>query len=180
MGKGNRARVVGSTSDQVAVRIYNQARKGTGYNPGLPVDLANLVVAQAKHETGDFTSNAFLKHNNAFGYAYYSGSNYQTGKGLIADNGQPVASYKTVEDSVKELIDWLNRRMREGKFPDLAAVHTPGDYAAALKAAGYYGDTLANYARGLAAFFKVITPAGGLGMVAILIGAAIYWYVNKR
>ena len=164
----------------IASRIYNQARAGTQVNPGLPVDLSNLVVAQAKHETGNFASNAFTKYNNAFGYSY-AGSTYQTGPGLIADNGQPVGSYKNVEDSTKEIVDWIYRRRGEGKFPaDLASIKTPALYADLLKKAGYYGDTLQNYLNGLTAFFKVISPgASGLAALAIVVGLVGWIYFRS-
>lgn len=176
MAKRYKAKVIGSVSDQLAVRIYNEARKGSPYNPGVSVDLANLIVAQARHETGDFTSNLFKKYNNAFGYAYYSGSNYQTGKGTNADNGQPIAAYGSIEASVNELVDWLYRRMREGKVQDLSTIHTPAQYAQALKSAGYYGDTLQNYYNGLLSFFKVISPGVN---TAVILGLAAFLYIFR-
>jgi hypothetical protein len=178
MAKRYQAKVIGSVADQLSVRIYNQARKGTPYNPGVPVDLANLLVAQAKHETGDFSSNAFKQYNNAFGYAYYGGSNYQTGQGLIADNGQPVAAYRSVEDSVNEMVDWIYRRSRDGKFPaDLSTISTPGQYVTYLKGAGYFGDSLQNYLSGLISWFKVITPAaaGSAGVLFLVVAVILYF-----
>lgn len=164
-------------------QIFNQARAGTGVNPGLPVTLANLVVAQARHETGSFTSNAFVKHNNAFGYSYVAGGKYQTGPGLVADNGQPVANYATLNNSVKELVDWIYRRRKEGKFPqDLATIKTPEEYASLLKGSNYFGDTISNYLKGLQSFFKDLSgsaKAGGLGiLVALVIGAT--WFMLRR
>jgi hypothetical protein len=181
MAKRYRAQVIGSTADQVSVRIYNQARKGTPYNPGVPVDLANLLVAQAKHETGDFTSNAFKRQNNAFGYAYYAGSNYQKDQGtdIISDNGKPVAEYASIEDSVNEIVDWIYRRSRAGQFPaDLSTIKTPAQYAGYLKSAGYFGDTLQNYLNGLVSWFKIITPAaaGSAGVVLLVLAAVLYFY----
>lgn len=162
-----------------AERIYTQAKAGTGYNPGLPDPLASLFVAQAKHETGGFTSRFFRENNNAFGYAYYAGSLYQTGAGDLADNRQPIASYASIEDSAKEIIDWLYRRLRQGRLMvkgavinSLAEIKTPEDYAQALKGAGYYGDKLENYLAGLKRFYVPIAVASGLGLLAVLAIAA--------
>lgn len=132
-------------------RIYNTAIKGTPTNPqGLPPFLALLLVSQAKHETGDFSSNAFVQDNNAFGYSYVPGAQWQAGAGIIADNGQPVAKYASLENSVGELIDWIYRRVKEGKFPaNLNTITSPQQYAQLLKDAGYYGDTVQNYTAGL-------------------------------
>lgn len=148
---------------------------------GLPDLLSAFIVAQAKHETGNFTSNAFTRYNNAFGYSY-TGSKYQTGKGLIADNGQPVAAYASVKDSTFEIADWIGRRVGEGKFPiDLNTIRTPDQYAQLLKAAGYYGDTVANYSNGLRYWFesldlKNIAVVGGGGLL-IVVGIAVAWYL---
>jgi hypothetical protein len=165
-------------------RIFTQARKGTPVNPrGVPIAVANFLATQAMHESGKFTSNAFVKHNNLFGYTY-SGSRYQTGPGLIADNGKPVAAYATLEDSVKELVDWLYRRVRDGKFPPLDTFRdTDQDlerYAELLKAAGYYGDSLQNYYAGLKRFFQKITPGAGSVGVGLLFAGAAICYIYRR
>jgi len=162
--------------------IIYQAAKAKG----LPDLLSAFIVAQAKHETGNFSSNAFKQFNNAFGYTY-SGSKYQTGKGLIADNGQPVAAYANVKDSTFEIADWIGRRIAEGKFPiDLNTITTPEQYAQLLKSANYYGDTVSNYSNGLRYWFnaldlKNIAVVGGGGLL-IVVGIAVAWYLmsNKK
>lgn len=160
-------------------RIYKQAKVGTGNNPGVSDTLASLIVAQAKHETGNYTHRFFKEFNNAFGYSYFAGSPYQSGPGPIADNKKAIAAFYTVEDSVKELIDWLYRRYREGRLPALNTIATPEQYAAALKGAGYYGDTVANYTRGLKAFFfPVKVAAAGTGLL-IIVSAIIYFLYKK-
>jgi hypothetical protein len=156
----------------VAQRIFNQAVRGTPYNAGVTPTLAALMVAQARHETGNFTSRFFRENNNAFGYAYYAGSYYQTGAGAVADNGQPIASYPDIEASTSEVVDWIYRRYRQGKFPDPATITTPEAYATALKNAGYYGDALSNYMAGLKRFFVPMAVAGGAGIIvaAVVLG----------
>jgi len=160
--------------------IYQTARTGSPVNPGLPPALAYLLVAQAKHETGNFTSKFFKQYNNAFGYSYVAGGKYQTGSGTIADNGAPIASYPNVQNSVYEIIDWIYRRRNEGKFPqDLTTITTPEQYAQLLKNAGYYGDTLTNYVNGLKRFFSnniVATTSGGV----LLIMAALFYVLYKK
>lgn len=138
----------------VSELIYNVARSGSPFNPGLPDTLARLVVSQAQHETGNFTSNFFRSYNNAFGYSAIAGARYQSGAGSLADNGKPIAVYPSLENSVYEIIDWIYRRRNEGKFPALDTITTPDQYAALLKQSGYYGDTVVNYAAGLKRWFS--------------------------
>lgn len=166
-------------------RIFNQAIKGTENNPGLPPVLSSLLVAQSAHETGNFTSNFFKNYNNAFGYSYVPNGKYQSGAGTVADNGKPIAAYASIEDSTKEIIDWIYRRVKEGKFPaDLFTITTPDQYAQLLKGANYFGDTLQNYAAGLKRFFTAVQselekpPAKIFTLIAL--GLLFYWILKKK
>lgn len=171
--------------------IYSDAMNGTPTNPGgLPASLASLLVDQAQHETGNFSSNAFIQDNNAFGYSWVPGGRWQIGMSdFLSDNGQPVAEYATVADSVSELVDWIYRRRAEGKFPaDLSAIDDPVEYAQLLKDSNYYGDTVTNYAKGLAYYFKQnlldpIEAATGISGQAIAwglaAGVAVYLLTKK-
>jgi flagellum-specific peptidoglycan hydrolase FlgJ len=169
-------------SAEFSDRIYLQAREGSPYNPGVPERLAVLMVKQAKHETADFSSRVFLEDNNAFGYKYYSGSPYQTDKGRTSTEGDPYAHYATIEDSTREIIDWLYRRKREGKFPDLATITTEEQYAQLLKASGYYGDPVAVYLEGLKRWvYKPVTLAAG-GLLLLAVGSYLVYryYIRKN
>ena len=146
-----------------------------------------LLVAQAKHETGNFTSNGFRLGNNAFGYSYVRGGAWQLPTpGRIADNGQPLAQYASVEDSTREVVDWIYRRVREGKFPsDLASITSPDKYALLLKQSGYYGDTLQNYSSGLRRFLADLVPEAvrdnpGATLLLTVLGGFIAWRLLKK
>lgn len=141
-------------------RIYNASIAGTPTNPrGLPPALSNLVVSQARHETNNFTSNSFVKFNNGFGYKY-TGNKWQSGMGVRSPEGDFYAAYANIENSTREIVDWIYRRMREGKFPaNLGDIRTPEQYATLLKNAGYYGDDLENYIAGLKRWLKKVTEA---------------------
>ncbi len=123
--------------------------KRTAQEFGMPENMQLLLVAQAKHETGNFTSNAFIKNKNLYGYKYVSGAQYQLAKGITSSEGNAYASYASIEDSVREVCAWIRRRQNESKFPSDLSSLTAHSYAQLLKNSGYYGDTVANYAKAL-------------------------------
>jgi flagellum-specific peptidoglycan hydrolase FlgJ len=156
----------------------------TAMQAGIPDPLARLMVAQAKHETGNFASNFFKKYNNAFGYSYVSGAKWQLPTpGTTADNGKPIAAYASLQNSVMEVVDWIKRRVNEGKFPSLSTITTPEQYAQLLKAAGYYGDTVDNYLRGLRHYFakgiEVADSTEGKIFVTTIVLAGVLYYIYR-
>jgi flagellum-specific peptidoglycan hydrolase FlgJ len=151
---------------------------------GIPDALSRLMVAQAAHETGDFTSNFFKRYNNAFGYSYVKGAKWQLPEpGTIADNGLPIAAYASVENSTMEVVDWIKRRVNEGKFPALNTITSPEQYAQLLKSAGYYGDTVSNYLRGLKRYFdrgfEMATSTEGKILVTTIVLAGVLYYIYR-
>lgn len=117
---------------------------------GMPDKLSDLIAAQAAHETGYFSSNAFKQNNNLFGYKYVPGAKWQSGAGRKSTEGDPYAQYDSIDDSVHELTAWIVRRQKQGKFPaDLSTIDTPQEYAKLLKACGYYGAPESEYLNGL-------------------------------
>jgi hypothetical protein len=158
--------------------IYDTAIKA-----GLSDTTAKLLVGQSAHETGNWTSNAYKKHFNGFGYTYYSGSKWQTGsRGLIADNKQPVADYKNLSDSTNEVIDWLKRRQAQGKFK-ISDLNTPEKYAKALEDNNYYTDNYSIYVKGLVIGMKKwagnLTTKTKVGIGSVLV-LGIIFYLGYR
>ena len=161
-------------------QIYNQAIKR-----GLTPTVANLLVAQARLESGDYTSNVFKQNNNLFGYKFVN----QPGatRGTIAPQSEwpsatvkgYYAKYDSIENSANEVINWLFRREKEGKFI-VNQLTTAGKYAAGLKAGNYYGESAADYGNGLTAKLKKISfgsdgmanMAGALPII-LFVGLAI-------
>ncbi len=148
------------TPDQSQQLIF-QTLVNTG---GFPVVFSQLVTAESGHETAGWTSNVYLTDNNAFGYGY-TGSSY--------------TQYASVEDSVNDMIGYINRRLADGSFPSLEQITSPDQYATLLKNAkpgGYFGDTIANYANGIANWLdtnltvteKVVAGGGIIAIFAII------------
>lgn len=116
----------------------------------MPLKLAELIAAQAAHETGWFSSRTFEQNKNLFGYKYVKGARWQVGPGRTSTEGDSYAHYATLDDSVHELTAWIKRRQHDGLFPaDLAAIETPEEYANLLKACDYYGAPVKEYVAGL-------------------------------
>lgn len=152
---------------------------------------AKLIVAQARHETGNYTSNIFKLNNNLFGMKYVKQPLATKGSASPKSEGDFYARYSSVGDSVKDLIDRNYALSRGGVSPDqLKSASDSLDFATKLKARGYYGDTISNYANGLKSALlrinviefvqknkgKLIILGGGL----ILIGLSLYLYNRNK
>ena len=116
-----------------------------------PAELSLLIVAQAKHETGNFSSKGFRVRNSLFGYGFVKNNRFQlqkSGGKHPEDNGQ-YAAYSTLENSILDIIGYYKRRST--KFFPISSIPA---YALALKEENYYTDTVANYTKGLTHFFS--------------------------
>lgn len=152
--------------------IYNTLK-----GDGIPDPLSLFVVAQAKHETANFTSNVFKTCNNAFGYKAVFGATPCT----QAPEGGSYKFYPGgVVDSAHELSAYLKRRVADGKFPALQTITSPEQYATLLKNAGYYGAPLNEYIAGLLRWIQRYDSAIlGTGSV-LLIGVVIYQLLKNK
>jgi hypothetical protein len=157
-----------TTTGTTETLIYNAAfqRLLRKFNAIQAARLAKLMVAQSKYETAvngkPYASNVFLKHNNAFGYKYTPVSAYQIGKGGEAPandaqgnpDGGNYGVYKNVQDSAREVADWIGRGVSA-----FSQVSTPAQFAQALKTGrpgfAYYGQSAELYAKGVAKFYTV-------------------------
>lgn len=145
---------------------------------GFPGSLANLIVAQAKHESANFTSNVFRQNNNPFGYKYVGQSLATRGTPAPASEGGNYARYVDVSYATLEIVKWIQRRQNETKFPrDLSTITTPKQYAQLLKNAGYYGASVTEYAAGLARWIS--DSSAGFGVAGILVALLVFFLVKK-
>jgi hypothetical protein len=116
---------------------------------GFSDKVARIVVAQSKYESQNYASNLFIRNNNAFGYKYV-GQSIAT-KGIPAPSKEgniAYANYTKIEDSALEIAKWLKRRIAEKRFT-ISDLETPEGYARSLKLAGYFGDNVDVYTRGI-------------------------------
>lgn len=113
--------------------VYN-----TALSYGANDKAARIITGQAMNESGNFTSSLFMRSNNAFGM------NMPTIRPhphiLRKDSFSNYAAYASLQDSVKDLIDWLHY----SKI-DFNNVQSSDDYVAQLKNKNYFGAPLNNY-----------------------------------
>lgn len=174
--------------------IYETAIK-EGFNPAA----AKLIVAQARFESADYTSNVFRNNLNTSGMKYI-GQPLAT-RGSLAPmnersatcraggqcaNGDHYAKFASVADSAKDKIQRNYNITMKGVTPaQLKAATTPEEFARLLKQRGYYTDKETTYANGLRAKLMRIqivefvsknkgTLFIGLGLLSL--GAAYYIY----
>ncbi|MFT3945939.1 MAG: glucosaminidase domain-containing protein [Agriterribacter sp.] len=152
------------------MNVYETTVYNTAVNNEVPSVVALLIVAQAKHESSNFSSNVFKLNNNAFGYKYVGQSNAVRGSAAPSSEGDYYARYDTLADSVIEVVDWWKRRIRQGLINDWSDIATVDNYSSALKKAGYYGDSVANYTAALKKWFSTLSDGNELNYLA---GAAL-------
>jgi uncharacterized FlgJ-related protein len=106
-----------------------------------------ILVAQAMHETGNFTSPVFYRNNNAFGMRLAQ-------KRPTTAIGDPdkdnYANYDSIEDSVEDLKLWFDYHGIELKFDNIE------DYSRTIKEKGYYEASFITYTKAMNAHFKTL------------------------
>ena len=173
--------------------IYNTAIK-EGFKPAA----AKLVVAQARFESADYSSNVFKNNLNTSGMKYIgqplatrgtpAPKNEQRCNGGC--NSDYYAKFASVQDSASDKISRLYNITMRGVTPDqLKNAKDANEFAALLKKRGYYGASETQYANGLKAkllriqvvefYEKNKKNLALLGLGLILVGSAFYIYKNK-
>jgi hypothetical protein len=104
--------------------------------------LAQIVFAQACHETGNFTSPLFFSNNNCFGMK--PPTDY-----VIAIGEQfGYANYNSIEDSATAMAIWLQAHYIEG-------IQTVTNYVNNLYNANYFEASLQDYLSGVTYFYNM-------------------------
>lgn len=128
--------------------IYEGAIEG-----GATQSLARLLVAQARHETGNYGNYQTKNNNNVFGFKYSPNSQYSR-QGNISPEGDPYAKYDTLQDAILDYVGrWMSKSSKEGgtrlnEFNKIQEGDTT-TYATKLKGYGYYGAPVNEYIKGL-------------------------------
>ena len=164
-------------------QIYDTAIKN-GFNP----ISAKLIVAQARFESADYTSNVFKQNNNTSGIKFIGQPNAV--QGTLSPEGNYYAKFNTIQDALNDKIARLYNITMRGVTPQQLKDSTDAiDFANKLKQRGYFGSTASDYANGLKAkllrinVLEFVTKNKlplTLGIGVILIGAGIYYKFVKK
>jgi len=133
------------TSAQIDQAIYNTAIQ-QGFNP----IAAKLIVAQARFESTDYTSNVFRANNNTSGIKYIGASQINAQRGTPAPSNERTcnlqcdrdfyAKFDTVQDSINDKVKRLYTKTMGGVTPQMLKDSTSAeDFARKLKMRSYYG-----------------------------------------
>ena len=112
--------------------------------------LLPYIVAQAKHETGNFKSEVYLTDHNMFGMKFINGARGQVAtSGLPSPEGDHYAHYASDTDSLNDLLLWFDYE----KFP--TSVTDAGQYATELKNRNYFTAGLSSYVKALLGWLSI-------------------------
>lgn len=103
--------------------------------------LLPYIIAQAKVESADFSSNVYQVDNNMFGMKVNSRP-LET-PGLMSPEGNRYAHYARDFDSIRDFVAWL----AQTGFP--TQVSGVEEYATKMKQRGYYGPSAFEYQQNL-------------------------------
>lgn len=104
--------------------------------------MAPLIVAQAKHETNNFTSHVFKKHRNAFGMKEAC---HRKQLGTQEPNST-YRTYKSIAQSAKDLVLLYEHNNLN---PNINTAHW---FAEELRNDGYYTADIDQYSNGIDRF----------------------------
>lgn len=105
--------------------------------------LAPLLSAQAQHETGNFSSSAYISQNNMYGMKHAVIRDQ-----LGVNDGRTYRTYANPVQSMQDMLMYL----RAVNFP--TTVLSVQEYVQELKNRGYFGDSVANYYKNVDYYYK--------------------------
>jgi len=110
---------------------------------GIPVRFSQILVAQAAHETSNFTSRIYIENHNLFGMKLA-----KKRKTLAIGERYGHAIFRNIEDSVLDLIIYFT-------FTNIDKNYIDSDsYIETLKNKGYFEATLREYQKGTEYFLN--------------------------
>lgn len=110
---------------------------------GYSVSMQQIMLAQAKYESGNFRNQLSKKWNNVFSMLHSKKDPYSKGNWGKAEGRSGYAVYNSVEESVLARL-WYSRKWKYPK--DNVSVE---EYVRHMKSKGYFTGNLLNYINGM-------------------------------
>lgn len=107
-----------------------------------------LLIAQSKHESGNYRNSLSRLHKNIFSRHYEKIDTLSLGAGGSAEGHNRFARYKSIKDATNSQYAYLKRRGYTFSW------NTPREFAIELKNKRYYEDSIDNYSRALSKLIK--------------------------
>jgi len=103
---------------------------------------AELLIAQSKHESGNYKNN-LTKYHNVFARHYHKTDSFAVSAGARAEGHSNFAIYPTVKYATLSQLSYLKRKKYSFKWK------SPHQYAVELKSKGYYEAPVEEYTAAL-------------------------------
>lgn len=167
---------------------YDQLIYDTAIAQGFNDTTAKLIVAQARYESADYTSNVFKKNNNTSGIKFIGQPNAV--QGTLSPEGNYYAKFNTIQDGINDKIVRLYNITMKGITPEQLKNSTDAtDFSNKLKQRGYYGISASSYANGLRIkllkinvieFVQKNKTLLGIGLLLLGLGTFYYFKLKKK
>lgn len=175
---------------------YDQMIYEAALEQGFSPTASKLIVAQARGESSDYTSNVFQKNFNLFGMKFVNQPLAKRGTLAPASerrcggncDSDYYAAYPSPKESVQDLVGRLYKITRNGiGFNELKNVQDSTEFAQKLKQRGYFGVSADHYKRLLdykllkINVYEVVKKnKGTISVGLVLLAAGIYLYLNVK
>jgi len=136
-----------SSDNFTVMTSYEKEIRDVLEEEGLEPYVIELLVAQSKHESGNYT-NGLTKYNNVFARHYHKTDTFATSAGAKAEGHSRFAKYPTIKNATLSQIYYLRRMKYSFEWKSTS------DFANELKSKHYYEAPIEVYVSALNRFIK--------------------------
>lgn len=109
--------------------------------------VAELLIAQSKHESGNY-KNSLTKYHNVFARHYHKNDSFAISAGATAEGHSRFAIYPSLKNATLSQLSYLKRKKYSFRW------NSPKQFAVELKSKGYYEATVEEYTDALNRFVR--------------------------
>jgi len=134
-------------SNNTEVTDYENEIRSVLQSEGLEPFVVELLVAQSKHESGNY-KNSLTKYNNVFARHYHKNDTFATSAGAEAEGHSRFAKYPTLRHATLSQLSYLRRKHYSFKWKSAY------QFALELKSKRYYEAPLELYTSALNRYLR--------------------------